>query len=161
MNILADASSSNAGLIVSVLIAMIGSIGLVGGSIASTRRSDKAASTAEGKADEAGHSADFAKLMMQQMQNMRDEERHLLDGARELYETLRQQYDTLVSDLAETRERLERVEQEKQALEERVDHLEGVNRDLVVERDRLRRRVALLSSEVEKLGGHVPPEVYP
>lgn len=160
-NFLADASSvpsGDTGLIISVLIALIGSAGLVGAAMFQSRKGERAIDTASTQAEQAGQSAGVAKLYAEEIRAIRDEERHLRDEARDLYEALRRQYDSIVSELAEARERLDRVEQENEALTARVGHLETENHDLLLERDRLRRRVALLSDEVEKLGGHAPPE---
>lgn len=154
----ADVPSGNTGLIISVIVAIIGSAGLVAVAMIQSRKGDRTLDTASNRADEAGRSADVAKLYAEEIRAIREEERHLRDEARDLYEALRRQYDRLVSELTDTRERLDRVEQENEALTGRVGHLETENHDLIAERDRLRRRVALLSCEVEKLGGHVPPE---
>lgn len=157
----AEVPSGNTGLIISVIVALIGSAGLVAVAMIQSRKGDRAIDTASSKAEEAGDSADVAKLYADEIRAIREEERHLRDEARDLYHALRQQYDSLVSDLSDTRERLSRVERENERLAERVEHLETENHELLQERDRLRVRVALLSAEVEKLGGHAPIEVDP
>jgi chromosome segregation ATPase len=161
----AAAPQSNLGLFVAVLSALIGSAGLVAVALLQSRKSDKATSSSAQAAEDAGKSADAATVTLQQIIQLREEERHLRDETRDLYDILRREYDSLLGRMdrceqenSQQRREIEDLQADNTEQRRRITHLEEENEDLRAERDRLRRRVRLLSEQIIQLGGHLPAE---